>query len=238
MSSPFFSDDKGNILFGSIDPTRKAIKDGAINGDQRGISPLPKSIGVGGFPAPLISPNGLNGSLGDWISTTPNHFLPYPGTNMKTGFTSPENFADYEYTSWDNKANFTKPGFTEDKSVSKIKTRTKSYNYFEDYSSKQFTHLLDYFIDQNGLPTINRSIPVGSYQNGVVIPEDTSKIHLGSFIKTSDDNEDPTMLGYDVEIKLNQSPLFNGSIDAFISQMSSLGNSEISSRQEIYEKFK
>lgn len=238
MSAPFFSDDKGNILFGLIDPTRKFIKDNALNGDQRGISPLPPSIGSGGFPAPLINPNGLNGSLGDWMSTTPNHFLPYPGISMKTGFTSPENFADYEYSSWDNKSTFTKPGFSDDKSVSKIKSRTKSYNYFEDYSSKQFTHLLDYFIDQNGLPTVNKSIPVGSYENGSVVPEDTSKIHLGSFIKTTNDNEDPTMLGYDVEIKLNQSPLFNGSIDAFISQMSSLGNSEISSRKEIYEKFK
>lgn len=230
MSSPFFSDDKGNKLFGKDDPTIKAIKDSADSGSKFGVD----KTGFGQFPAPLIDPISGNGSLGDWKSSTPNFFLPYPGIDAKSGYTKPI-LTEYENQSFDEKKLVSSVQPTSDR----VSIRKSNYNFYKDYSGKQFTHLLDYFQDQNSGLGHERIIPAGQYSKdkGVTVPN-TKNIYMGSFIRTTDDNEDPTMLGYDLEIKTTDSPLFNGSIDSFIQQMSGLGNSEIGSRKDILDKFK
>lgn len=123
----------------------------------------------------------------------------------------------------------------------RILSRKQYYNNFEDFAGKQFIHLLDYFSAQNrdlggiGVPKRNYD---GTFENGRVSYPDNNNIYLGSFIKTFDDNEDPTMLGYDIFIKWDDSPLFNGSIDAFIQQFGNLGNTEIKSRLDTLNRFK
>jgi len=225
MSSPFFSDDKGNKIFGQDDPTISAIKKSAQQGQKRGVSKT--TNGGGSFPAPLVSPLATDGSLGDWLSSTPVQFLPYPGIESKTGFTEPLS-TDYATQHFDSN---NKPNTTPDS----LDQRKQVYNFFNDFAGKEFTHLLDYFMDQQGQVSgsIGTQRPIDTSGNS-----DLSSIYLGSFIRTMDDNEDPTMLGYDINIKLSDSPLFNGTIETFITQFSGLGNTEIGSRTDILSKFK
>jgi len=224
--SGFFSD-SGIKIFGKEDPTLKAIKDSASNGEHRGRD----TIGTGGkFPAPLISPSALDGSLGDWMSSTPAHFLPYPNIEAMSGFTEPKK-TDYEVVGYDENADKTTPDGLREQ-------RLETYNNFEDYAGRQFTHLLDYFIDQKGQLGNKKTINVGTDNQGTSTVGNTKDIYLGSFIRTADDNEDPTVLGYDITIKYNESPLFNGTIDSFIEQFGNLGNSEISSRKDLLDNFK
>ncbi len=220
MSGFFFSDDKGRKIFGQEDPTLKAIKDAAANGDKFGVD----NTGFGKFPAPLIDPINVPGSLGDWKSNTPMQFLPYPGIESKSGFTKPV-FTANESLYYDK----TKLTNSISQTSDTLEIRRKNYDFYEDFSSKQFTHLLDYFQDLN-FPYGNEKI--------IETPQVTKNLYLGSFIRTTDDNEDPTMLGYDLMIKVEDSPLFNRSIDSFISLMTGLGNSEIASRQSILDEFK
>jgi len=224
--SGFFSD-SGIKIFGKEDPTLKAIKDSASNGEHRGRD----TIGTGGkFPAPLISSSALDGSLGDWMSSTPAHFLPYPNIEAMSGFTEPKK-TDYEVVGYDENADKTTPDGLREQ-------RLETYNNFEDYAGRQFTHLLDYFIDQKGQLGNKKPVNAGTDNQGTSTVGNTKDIYLGSFIRTADDNEDPTVLGYDITIKYNESPLFNGTIDSFIEQFGKLGNSEISSRKDLLDNFK
>ena len=68
---------------------------------------------------------------------------------------------------------------------------------------------------------------------GLQTPKD--KLPLSSFTNTILDNEDPTILGFDIEIDEVTSPLFNGAVDDFIGNYSA--NTEISSRFVIYDEF-
>ena len=217
MSGFFFSDDRGRKIFGQEDPKIKAIKDAAQKGKPIGED----ETGFGSFPIALVDPTTLPGSLGDWKSTTPPHFLPYPGIEAKSGFTSPT-FTSFEYISYDKTK---KP----DKTTEIIKKRKESYDFYGDYAGKKFTHLLDYFQGNDSSYGLERTVGY---------PNNSKDLYLGSFIRTTDDNEDPTMLGYDLMIKVDDSPLFNGSIDSFIEMMKGLGNSEIASRKNLLEEFK
>jgi len=222
-------DDKGQKLFGQDDPQISALKKSAENGQKRGTSQ--KVVG-GAFPVPLVSALNLEGSLGDWTQTTPTHFLPYPGIEQKTGFTDPLKVGEeYEYVSYNEQANPTLP-------EGNIQSRIQTYDFFTDFSTKQFVHLLDYFMDQNGVVGDRRKVNVGESENGETIQANTKDIYLGSFIRTWDDNEDPTMHGYDIYIKWNDSPLFNGTIDSFINGFGNIGNSEIGSRLDVLNRFK
>lgn len=230
MSGFFFSDDKGNKIFGQEDPTLKSIKDSAASGKKIGVD----KTGFGNFPAPLVDPTSLPGSLGDWRTTTPMQFFPYPGVEAKSGFTKPL-LTGVEGINYDKNKLKNSPAQTSEN----IKNRRTNYDYYEDYSSKQFTHLLDYFQDLNSPYGKERHIQNGQFtsDSGTTQPN-TKDIYLGSYIRTTDDNEDPTMLGYDLVIKVADSPLFNKSIDSFIKLMSDLGNSEVGSRQSILDEFK
>ena len=124
------------------------------------------------------------------------------------------------------------------------------YDFFKDYASKEFTHLLDYFIDQDGSIGGRKPIVMTSVQEGTVVdiqshnPDEPPKKPWlqgspGSFfIRTNDDNEDPTILGYDIEIKTLDSPLFNGEIESFITTFGNFNNTEIKSRMETLDLFR
>ena len=114
----------------------------------------------------------------------------------------------------------------------KIKTKKATYDNFNDFSGKKFTHLLDEI--EGG---ITKSIPTPIQgTDGKISSPNTESIYLGSFIRTLDDNEDPTIMGYDITIKTDSSPLFNGSIDEFIT--SQTNNSEVNSRLNTLNEFK
>ena len=234
-----------NITSDIEEQSKNPIKKDADRGRERGIDP-PRTFNFGKFPAPLVNPLALEGSYGDWKPQTPEQFLPYPGINAKTGFTNPQTAgSDYEYLSFDSNKVIDTPQPTIDLMLD---TRRSNFSFYKDFSGKQFTHLLDYFQDQQG------GVGLGSFGNEKPLPagvatqnedgslsvtqNDTTSIYLGSFIRTFDDNEDPTMMGFDIEIKVENSPLFNGSIDKFITTFSGLGNSEIAARLDILTKFR
>jgi hypothetical protein len=102
--------------------------------------------------------------------------------------------------------------------------KLNTYNAYKDFIGKQFVHLLDYY--ENG----NRRItePINT----------TPELLLASWVSSSNDNEDPTYLGFDLYIKWNESPLFNGSVENFIDTYKKLGNSEVGSRDVIIAEFK
>jgi hypothetical protein len=196
---------------------------------RRGEDPIPKNLDSGRFPAPLVSPT-IDG-LGDWTGQYRN--LEYPGVESKSGFTNqpilPQELSRLKFNEKNLKLD-SQPV------AERIKVRKQYYNLVEDYSTKQFTHLLDYFSAQKGLGDL-RPIPTGTYENGKTLELNTRDIYLGSFIKTLDEQEQPTMLGYDIKLKWNDSPLLNGTAQAFIGQFGKLGNSEIAARSELLSKF-
>lgn len=96
-----------------------------------------------------------------------------------------------------------------------------SFNYND--GSVNFKHVLDHKV----IP-----IPAGLTATSYTTPDP----YLGSFVATSGDNEDPTMLGYDIMIDYTTSPLFNGAVEDFINQFPN--TAEISSRLQTITDFK
>jgi len=198
------------------------IIDRAKSSKKIGEDPLPPGI-MTETPNQIVE--GSIDGLGDWRQNYTN--INYPGVEFKTGFTKPPVYPpDYSKYNYDptNLKTVSQPAFEQ------IKIRKQYYNNFEDFSGKQFTHLLDYFSAQKGIGDF-RPIPDP-------VTSSIKDIYLGSFIKTLEDNEDPTMLGFDLTIKVEQSPLFNGTADSFIKQFAGYGNSEIATRLETLNKFK
>jgi len=120
-----------------------------------------------------------------------------------------------------------------------------------DRSTKNFS----FYLDRNTKvlqinPNFSEASDSGNIlYNGLQAGKDISLI---SWMSTSSDNEDPTILGFDIEIDEVTSPLFNTSIIQFLSNFryedpkSAPGNppgfdslliTELQSRGEIYEKF-
>jgi hypothetical protein len=110
--------------------------------------------------------------------------------------------------------------------------RYQVYNYYKDYSSKRFTHLLDYFIDSTGEYTIPKI-------KSIVLEENLPKRWIGTslFSRTFEENEDPTMLAVDLQIKSITSPLLNDSLDDFIAAFGT-NYVEIDSRKKILTEFR
>jgi hypothetical protein len=105
-----------------------------------------------------------------------------------------------------------------------LSRKYNTYNFYKDYVGKQFVHLLDYY--ENGNRRLTENIPT------------TPDIALASWVSSSNENEDPTFLSFDLYIKWNESPLFNGSVEKFIETYKKLGNTEIGSRDVIISEFK
>lgn len=99
--------------------------------------------------------------------------------------------------------------------------------FYNSEAQQDFIHELD------GLDNKN----TGQAKEIIPNPVGTSRdIYLSSFLSTRSGNEDPTMLGWDIEIEYDSSPLFNGSIENFISQYPNV--TELQSRLDILIKFK
>ena len=213
----------------SQDKTKADLNKEAREKPRRGIDNLPQNLDGNRFPISIKSPS-VEG-LGDWKQQYKE--LNYPGIEAMSGYTKasvfPEDISKVKFNTTNLKL--------DNQPVSeRIKTRKQYYNLFDDFADKQFIHLLDYFSAQKGLGD-EKPIPTGNYADGKTSDLNTKDIYIGSFIKTLDDNEDPTMLGYDLKIRYLDSPLFNGTAQSFIDQFGRLGNTEIASRSEILTKF-
>lgn len=119
--------------------------------------------------------------------------------------------------------------------------RYQSYNYFDDYVSKKFVHLLDFFIDNRGGYSIPKVKSYGIIHDRMQNPQSDGGVirpWLGGqfFYKTFEENEDPTILGVDIEFKLGGSPIFNGNLIEFL-KLYGENYKEISSRIDIHDKF-
>ena len=110
--------------------------------------------------------------------------------------------------------------------------RYQAYNFYRDYAGKRFTHLMDYFIDENGEYTKPKI-------KSIVLEENIPKRWIGTslFTQTYQDNEDPTILAVDLELKSITSPLLNDSLDDFI-QVFGTTYEEIQSRTKILNEFR
>ncbi len=121
-----------------------------------------------------------------------------------------------------------------------IKPLARSKTY-EEIMTERFKILDDFNDKTKGFVFGISPEPVNYFtsdSNGRIVNTDLSSISLGSFISTLDDNEDPTILGFDIIIKETTSPLFNGAIEDFINHPSNADNTEIQSRAKILSDFK
>lgn len=114
--------------------------------------------------------------------------------------------------------------------LGKIDPRTSKFSFGLNGNTKvlEIDHVFKKISDNDlethaGLQSPGNVIPLQSFTNTITITG----------------NEDPTILGFDIEIDEVTSPLFNGSIIDFIDQYGSGENriSEISSRRDIYNEF-
>ena len=112
-----------------------------------------------------------------------------------------------------------------------VVNKMKIFNAFLDYSGKQFTHGLDYL--QGGISTKSFLLDSDSVNN--LAKPNKGDIFMGSFITSRVENEDPTYLGYDIVIKEDTSPLFNGELLAFLRRYNNY--TELDSRISVYEDF-
>jgi hypothetical protein len=116
---------------------------------------------------------------------------------------------------------------------------------FFDAQTVQFRHLVEYY--ESGKPNSDTLSSVFQTNAGRKPGEDfgfrdkgggfLNDTVVSSFVRTHDNNEDPTILGFDVYIRLSNSPLFNGTIEHFIEKESS-DNFEIQKRLDMLKEFK
>jgi hypothetical protein len=122
--------------------------------------------------------------------------------------------------------------FNDSETKKRLKDRYTVYDYYNAWGSKNFTHLLDFFIDKDGTPTKPRILATDAKLSSL------KDIYLGtSFTRTFDDNEDPTILGVDMRLNTQNSPLLNDAITSFIKAFGTTYN-EISSREVMLYKFR
>jgi len=114
----------------------------------------------------------------------------------------------------------------------RMEQRYMVYDYYNSWGNKNFTHLLDFFISKEGLPSVPRILATEAPQSAL------QSIYLGSsFVRTLDDNEDPTILGVDIRFKSQTSPLFNNALIGFIKAFGPTYD-EIASRETIVYKLR
>jgi hypothetical protein len=108
-----------------------------------------------------------------------------------------------------------------------------------DPSTKKFTFDLNKNDQEYNIDHTFKIISDNNYETHAGLQSPKSTIPLTSFTEVQE-NEDPTILGFDIEIDEVTSPLFNGAVGDFIQQYSSASVNqitEIASRREIYQKF-
>jgi hypothetical protein len=116
---------------------------------------------------------------------------------------------------------------------------------FFDAQSVQFRHLVEFYETEKRLSNDPLSsvlvgnkgrFPGTSWDFNRKTGNLTGDV-VSSFIRTHDNNEDPTILGFDVYIRIANSPLFNGTIERFIEQTET-DNVEIRRRLLMLDEFK
>ena len=154
--------------------------------------------------------------------TPPSDYIIDPNNKKSTyvGISNPEGYVEIGHS-------INTDGYANGTTQTSLEIRRLVYDRFKDFGTEQFTHLLDFQDSYNGTKAERKIGELNSDSNA----------YLGSFIRTLDDNEDPTMLGFDIKILVDESPLFNGDIDEFISTLGAW-NSEIASRQSILDAFR
>lgn len=144
-----------------------------------------------------------------------------------------------------------------DKNV--ILTIPKSLDYrkhvlrLRDQSTKKFTFGLNKNSQELAIEHSFKTISDNNYETHAGLQSPKSTIPLSTFTSTILENEDPTILGFDILIDEVTSPLFNGSIIEFLSNfgyedpteslepvpdLESETITELKSRGEIYYKFR
>lgn len=111
-----------------------------------------------------------------------------------------------------------------------------------DLSTQKFTFGLNKNDEQLRIEHSFKTISDNNYETHAGLQSPKSLIPLSSFTSTRDDNEDPTILGFDIVIDELTSPLFNGAILDFIgvfgyADSGSQTITELKSRVKIYMKF-
>lgn len=115
-------------------------------------------------------------------------------------------------------------------------------NFF-DAQTIQFRHLVEYYDNSESSGSSPMDVPTsgvdgrspstnffgeyGDFNEG---------LYLASYLRTHRNNEDPTILGFDFHISLPNSPLFNGSVEEFITENSS--NLDLNNRLNLLNEFK
>lgn len=151
-------------------------------------------------------------------------------TSLK-GFTSPENFLFTNNPTEVGNSIVTDPTKRTDTNKRNIQNKQDQKVFDQARGGVEFQHVLD----KNLIPVPEEAI-IGSTGESRTAYPDLKQIYLGSFVTTSNDNEDPTMLGYDLEIDVIDSPLFNGAVEDFIATLSK--DEEVASRLDIIRDFK
>lgn len=108
-----------------------------------------------------------------------------------------------------------------------------------DPSTKKFTFNLNKNDQELNIDHAFKIISDNNYETHAGL-QSPSTISLSTFTSTINDNEDPTILGFDIEIDEVTSPLFNGAVGDFILQYGGITGdqiTEIRSRRDIYQKF-
>jgi hypothetical protein len=163
-----------------------------------------------GFTNPFMyitKPNNKKGVPGNPPTGLPDEFGTYPN-NLVPNFNKNKSYLIE-----------TNPNVILSGNNASIYGAEEVFNIFNNDEQYAFVHNLD------------RKIPINTDKNHFSVIDNA---YLASFI-TKDDNEDPTMFGYDIIIKFNTSPLFNGSIIEFINQFGDA--EEIESRRDVWLTF-
>lgn len=105
------------------------------------------------------------------------------------------------------------------------------YDIFGDSSTDFFKHGLH--IDGR-VPIQTQKDPLHTSDGSNAAPQNPYR--LDSFIETPYENNDPVMFGFEIVIHGVTSPIFNGSVEEFISQFQYL--KEVASRKDIISNFK
>ena len=123
----------------------------------------------------------------------------------------------------------------------RYKTLQESSLRFFDTPSLQFRHLVEY-LDNSQWDNSISAITTGESGNrpgiGTQLGENEFKpnLYLASFLKTHAENEDPTILGFDFHIRMENSPLFNGTLEEFLTKFGA-NNTELKNRVSMLKEF-
>jgi len=125
-----------------------------------------------------------------------------------------------------------------DKFISNPTKKLDSRYEFLTYNNNRnmnFLHLLDYYYGEDDTTEPNYSRIINVDGSSINLQNPVRKDLLWS--KSFSENEDPTILGVDIEFKVLQSPLLNGEMNRFLDVFSD-GYGELEARKELYEALK